>query len=336
MQENNMAVLAEKKLADGRHLRILRFISPQETVPENVIRYLIGSIGFDSYNKYIIPQAYWRSFYRESFEGKLTGITSYLYLAEVNGVFAARLWFAYADHSGFGNFGNVYTESDFRRLGLMSELMKPCMADFDTADAARILCCASGNLFAVQSYLKHGFRLTYGGETGPLERTRRPGDTLFSIENELFQDTRLAAIRDGRPDDQFVTDKFIAHTEPVWFRLHARRGPSEYIPNFQTARLEASLGNGTVQTACNAAGTVTGYASAIVRGGSGILDFTAHERSFPDVPELLKATAEIFHARFDMDLFFYAFPGDTEKIQAIRSAGAELAGKTQQMEIWYL
>ena len=331
-----MAVLAEKKLADGRHLRILRFISPQETVPENVIRYLIGSIGFDSYNKYIIPQAYWRSFYRESFEGKLTGITSYLYLAEVNGVFAARLWFAYADHSGFGNFGNVYTESDFRRLGLMSELMKPCMADFDTADAARILCCASGNLFAVQSYLKHGFRLTYGGETGPLERTRRPGDTLFSIENELFQDTRLAAIRDGRPDDQFVTDKFIAHTEPVWFRLHSRRGPSERIPNFQIARVEASIGNGTVQVACNAAGTVTGYTSAILQGGSGILDFTALEQSFGDVPELLRAAAARFHQLFDAELFFYASPADTEKLKAVRAAGAELAGKTPNMEIWYI
>lgn len=331
-----MAVLAEKKLADGRRLRIHRFISPGETVPEEVIRYLIGSIGFDSYNKYIVPQAYWRSFYRESFDGKLTGITSFLYLAEVEGVFAARLWFAYANASGFGNFGNVYTETQYRKLGLMRELMTPCMADFEAADDARILCCASGNLFAVQSYLKHGFRLTYGGDSGPLERTRRPGDTLFAIEKELYQDIRLASVREGRPDDQFVTDKFIAHTEPVWFRLHARRGAADRIPNYQIARVEASLGNGTVQVACNAAGTVTGYAFAIASGGCGILDFTAHARSFGDVPELLRVTAEKFHREQEMELFFYAFPGDVEKIEAVRNAGAKPVGKTPNMEIWAL
>ncbi len=331
-----MAVLAEKKLADGRALRILRFISPQENVPEEVIRYVIGSIGFDSYNTYLVPQAYWRSFYRESFAGVLTGVTSHLYIAQVEGVCAARLWFAYANNNGFGNFGNVYTEPAYRQLGLMRELMVPCMEDFESAADARILCCASGNKFAVQSYIKHGFRLTYGGDSGPMERTRRPGDTLFAIEKELYQDTRLASIREGRPDDQFVTDKFIAHTEPVWFRLHTRRGPSERIPNFQIARVEASIGNGTVQVASNAAGTVTGYASAIHQGGCGILDFTAHERSFSDVPELLRAAADKFHQLFDADLFFYAFPADTEKLAAVQAAGAKLAGKTTNMEIWYL
>ena len=155
-------------------------------------------------------------------------------------------------------------------------------------------------------------------------------------EKELYKDVRLASIREGRPDDQFITDKFIAHTEPVWFRLNSRRGPSERIPNFQIARVEASIGNGTVQVACNAAGTVTGYASAILQGGSGILDFTAHERSFGDVPELLRSTAARFHQLFDTELFFYASPADTEKRTAIRAAGAELAGKTPNMEIWYI
>lgn len=331
-----MAILAEKKLPDGRSLRILRFISPQDHVPEPIVRYMIGSIGFDSYNRYIVPQAYWRSFYRESFDGKLTGIISHIYIAEVEGTFAARVWFAYAPGNGFGNFGNVYTETEYRQLGLMKELMIPCMADFESAAAARILCCASGNKFAVASYLKHGFRLTYGGDSGPLERTRRPGDTLFSIEKELYQDVQLASIREGRPDDQFITDKFIAHTEPVWFRLNSRRGPSERIPNFQIARVEASIGNGTVQVACNAAGTVTGYASAIFQGGSGILDFTAHERSFGEVPELLRAAAARFHQLFDAELFFYTTPADTEKRTAIRASGAELAGKTPNMEIWYI
>ena len=229
-------VLSEKKMSDGRTLRVLRFVSPGDEVPERVVRYVIGSLGFDSYNEYIQTQAYWRSWYRESFEGRLGGVESRLYLAEVDGVLAARVWFAYAREGGFGNFGNVYTETAYRRLGLLSELMAPCMADFDAARNARILCCGSGNRFAVRTYLKSGFRLTYGGETGFLERTRRPGEDFFSIEREVFADARLASIRPGAPADQFVTDKFIAHTEPVVHGLGARRGPAAAVPDFRTAR----------------------------------------------------------------------------------------------------
>ena len=58
--------LSEKKMADGRTLRVLRFVSPEDEVPERVVRYVIGSLGFDSYNEYIQTQAYWRSWYRES------------------------------------------------------------------------------------------------------------------------------------------------------------------------------------------------------------------------------------------------------------------------------
>ena len=180
-----MPIVSQGNLADGRALRILRFVSPTDDVPEDIVRYVIGSLGFDSYNRYIQAQAYWRSWYRKSFDGLLEGVASHLYVAEVEGEFAARLWFAYSRENGLGNFGNVYTEPRFRRLGLMNELLGPCMTDFDAAQDARILCCASGNRFAVASYLKHGFRLPFGGETGRLERTRRPGEDFFSIGREL-------------------------------------------------------------------------------------------------------------------------------------------------------
>ena len=331
-----MPVLAEKTMADGRKLRILRFVSPGDDVPEHIVRDLIGSLGFDSYNRYIQAQAYWRSFYREAFEGKLADVANHLYFAEVDGVPAARVWFAYSRKSGFGNFGNVYTETAYRRLGLMSELMIPCVADFEAAADARILCCASGNKFAIASYLKHGFRLTYGGETGPLERTRRPGENFFSIEKEVFADTRLASIRPGEPADQFITDKFIAHTEPVWNRLGVRRGPASAVPDYRIARIEAEIGNGTVRVACNAAGTVTGYAFGLANGGAGVLDFTAHAASFADLPALIRDTARDFHAMQDMELFFYAFPEDAEKIAAVRGAGGKRIGRTSHMEIYSL
>ena len=323
-------------LPDGRTVRILRFISPDDNVPEDVVRYVIGSLGFDSYNKYILAQAYWRSWYRESFEGLLEGVASHLYIAEVDGEYAARLWFAYSRENGLGNFGNVYTEPRFRRLGLMGRLMVPCMGDFNAATDARIICCASGNKFAVASYVKHGFLVIHGGETGPLACTRRPGEDFFSIERDLFADVALATIRPGRPADQFVTDKLITYTEPVWRRLGVRRGPATAVPEFRVARIEAEIGNGVVNVACNVAGTVTGHAFALASGGAGLLDFTAHAASLPGVPELLRETAAGFHRAHDMELFFYAFPDDAEKIAAVRAAGGQPVGQTPGMEIFSL
>ncbi len=328
--------LDERKMADGRTLRILRYVSPGDEVPEPVIRYMVGSLGYDSYKVYIQPQAYWRSWYRESFDGLLEGVASHLYLAEVEGEFAARLWFAYSRTSGFGNFGNVFTEPRFRRLGLMDALMEPCMADFETARDARILCCGTGSRFVAAAYRRHGFRLTYGGEFGPMARTRRPGEDFHSIEREVFSDARLASIRPGRPDDQFVTDKFIAHTEPVLNRLGVRRGPAAAVPDFMTARIEAEVGDGALFVACNAAGTVTGHAFALVSGGVGLLDFTAHAASFSDMPDLIRATAHAFHGRHDMELLFYAFPDDAEKNAAVLAAGGRRLALANRLEIYSL
>ena len=328
--------LDERKMADGRTLRILRYVSPGDEVPEPVVRYVAGSLGFDSYNAGIRPQAYWRCWYRESFDGLLDGVASHLYVAEVDGEFAARLWFAYSRASGFANFGNVFTEPGFRRLGLMEALLAPCMADFEAARDARILCCGTGSRFVAEAYRRHGFRLTYGGEFGPMARTRRPGEDFRSIEREAFADARLASIRPGRPDDQFVTDKFIAHTAPVLDRLGVRRGPAAAVPDFMTARIEAEAGGGALLVACNAAGTVTGHAFALASGGAGLLDFTAHAASFPDVPELIRATARAFHGRHDMDLLFHAFPGDAEKTAAVLAAGGRRLAHASRLEIYSL
>ena len=106
------------------------------------------------------------------------------------------------------------------------------------------------------------------------------------------------------------------------------------MPEFRVARIEAEIGNGVVNVACNAAGTVTGYCFALASGGAGLLDFTAHAASLPDVPELIRATAEPFHRDRDMELLFHAFPQDAEKIAAVKSAGGRRIGGTSRVEIY--
>ena len=81
---------------------------------------------------------------------------------------------------------------------------------------------------------------------------------------------------------------------------------------------------------------MTGHCFALASGGVGLLDFTAHAASFPDVPELIRTTAEAFHRAYDMELFFYAFPSDAEKTAAVLSAGGRRIAQTKHMEIYSL
>ena len=66
-----MELLKETSMADGRSLRIYRQITPdKEPVPERLIRYMISSIGFDSYRKFVHDQNYWRLYYRAALTEK--------------------------------------------------------------------------------------------------------------------------------------------------------------------------------------------------------------------------------------------------------------------------
>ena len=125
MNDSALELLEESILFTGEQLKVYRLITPSEkVVPKRVIQYMIASLGYDEYRKYVNDQNYWRLYYRTAFENK--GAVDHLYLAEVNGEFAARVWFAYSRKSGFGNFGNVCTETEHRKKGLMSILMKHC------------------------------------------------------------------------------------------------------------------------------------------------------------------------------------------------------------------
>ena len=146
-----MDILEKGKLPDGRNYEVIRVVTPDPEVPEELVRYFIASLGFDYYRKYVQDQTYWRLYYRESLAGTLAPeVVDHHYVLRVEGVYAGRIWFGFNTRTGHGNFGNVYTEPDFRRQGVMGILMKHCMEGFRSSSAIQ-LCCASGSVFAVQS-----------------------------------------------------------------------------------------------------------------------------------------------------------------------------------------
>lgn len=292
-----MELLKESALADGRALRIYRQITPDAAgVPERLIRYMMGSIGFDSYRKFVHDQNYWRLYYRTAFDGE--GAVDHLYLAEVEGTFAARVWFAYSPISGFGNFGNVFTEPEFRRLGLMSQLLPYCIRDFMDSPA-KLLCCGTGNAYAAASYRKVGFQMTYGGETGMMHLIDpKYGNHFADLEKLCFDGSKIKCVRPGTPGDQFDCDKFLVHTAAMRGKAGGSAGPDAYISEYRVVWQDHKIGNAVTAVAENGKGTVCAYAYAVKAFGRNCLNFKVHPDNTGEIKELLEFTAAEFRKLF--------------------------------------
>ena len=319
-----MEILEKGALADGRNYEVLRIVTPDPEVPEEIVRYFIASFGFDTWRRAVWDRACWRLYFRESLAGHLApGVIDHYYVLRVEGVFAGRLWFAWNTRTGRGNFGHVYTEPAFRRRGVMNVLMKHCMKDFQESPAQQ-LCCASGNKFAVQSYLKHGFKLIYGGETGPL--CLRKKGTFQEAEAEAFPGHEKCTVREGTIGDQFECDKFLAVTA-AWKNFAQRSfGLAAAMADYRTAWQEKLSGLGAVNVLCTPSGAVCAYAFALKLCSEDILEFRIHPEYPEHLPELLKRTAADYGKLFP-GAPVCAVPETAElKIDALRRAGARPAG----------
>ena len=311
-----MKVMVEKTLQTGEHLRILRFVTPEE-IPERVIRYWIASLRFDTYRLYVSSISYWRLYFREVFAGNFASETvDHIYIAEVNGEYAARMWFAYSKKTLHGNFGHVFTEPAFRKRGLMSELLKVCIADF-YASPAKMLCCASGNEGAVRAYVSSGFELIYGGTTGPLALLKK-GTFEEEMSRCFEKGGKPCIIREGTIGDQFDCDKNLVYSRNVYCgKRNFRRGIARLIPDFCTAYQGVLSGNGKVFVAENAQGAIIGYAFALNFYGNGVLDFTWNGDYASEIPALLKKTLE----SVDFPVILALDPEDREKTDLANAAG---------------
>lgn len=318
-------VLSTGKLADGREVKVIRIITPDLEVSDKIKRYFMGSFSYQNYRQYANDQMYWRLYYREALDGHTSDyVEDRHYLAEVEGTFAARIWFAYGKKRGRGNFGNVYTEPEYRQLGLMNMLMKPCMEDFH-ACTAKMLCCASGNQYAVASYVKNGFKLIYGGTSGPLCLGKVD---FFEEEDRSYPGGEPLTVRAGQPDDQFDCDKFLFYTRAMYgHKRNKRVGLAASVTDYRKAFQECLSDNGVINVADTPSGNVAGYAFAINTFGDAVLDFTVHFGYMEQAPELLRRTAEDYKAKYGSEPLVFIAGTDIEREALVRAAGFKEVSK---------
>lgn len=306
-------------------LKIWRIITPDAAVPARVVRYLMGSLGFDTYRTAVQDHAYWRLYYREALAGhSVPEVIDHLYLAESEGQFAARLWFAYSTRTGRGNFGNVFTEPEFRRRGLMNTLLQYCVEDFH-ASPARMLCCSSGNKYAVKSYCRQGFKLIFAGETGPLCLSK---SDFYREAAEAYSSLGSLTLRQGVLADQFECDKFLFYLPEMYGQEHNRRtGPAARISDYRIAFQEMLSGNAVLKVAETGRGDIAGYAFAVREYNQNSMDFVVHPKTDnTGVAELLRSTAAEFFRQFQCQPLLFAKAGLPAREALAQAAGMVCIG----------
>lgn len=313
-----MDLLLETTQPDGAQVKIFRLTPPEEDA--SVIRrmgdYLFHSLGSDNYRQEAIDINAWRLYSLDSLAGQYSSeIVDHFYFAMVDGIPAARLWFGFSRKTGHGNFGNVLTEPEWRRRGLMDQLLDCFSQDF-AAEPATFLCCGSGTPYAIRSYRRHGFRMLYGGESGLMCLGK--GD-FFKEAARCYPGPGAVTLRPGTIADQFECDRFLACI-PVMQNLPGP-GADSGIHNYRTAFQESLSGRACVMVAENGTGSAAGYAFAAVTPCGDRLDLFLHPDYLPAGAELLRQTAAEFQSRFGRTPLLAAAPEDATRQQLARAAG---------------
>ena len=314
-----MEILDEKKLDSGETLRVLHWCPP-EKAPEKYIDFILASFGTSAPHRYLYSNNGWRAYFSDAMNGGyFPEVVDHWFFAEVDGECAGRIWFGYSSASLRGNFGNVLTVPKYQCRGIMTELMKHCMAEIRHSPA-NMLCCIAAKWIA-PVYLKNGFQLIHGGESGPLCFIKE--GTFQSEAKQAFSGSRIMEIRPGRIGDQFDCDKFLIYTPELWVRnCPIQVGPAAVVSDFRLALQESFAKNAVVYVALNERNVCCGYAFAIMLpSGFPVLDFIVHPAYLEDAAGLIRATATAFQEQFGTLPLYYGLSADSGKLAAARQSG---------------
>ena len=297
-------------LSRSGNVELFRLVSDSTGAPEDLKRYISASIGYDTYLKYAISQNYWRLYCRESLEGHLADeICDRYFLAKVNGQYAARMWYGWNKRTGRGNFGNVFTEPEFRHQGLMNLLLPELGRDFQRTSIRMMCCIARKDLGPI--YNRIGLRYLYG-ESGVMCASK---DHSFAEEERAaYSDLSRLNIRPGRSGDQFDCDKFLVYTSKIYGNpLQYRIGPAAIIEDYRCAFMEKLSGNAVVNVLETGKGDPAGYAFAVWKFPQAVMDFTIHPDAMKSEEscELLRKTSNA--AGFRIRWIFLSFSKKTKQ-----------------------
>lgn len=284
------SVMAEKKLATGELARVVLIVPPEE----------------DGLRGMYEVSAEWRHYYnRAMIEGHDQFIEDRVFIAEVDDVPAARLWYGWSKRSFRGNFGNIFTNYAHRKRGLLNFLLECFKEDFDASPAQMLCCHASG--WRIPVYEKFGLNVLHGNKESDAMGIVKPElGSCKLLLNRLYADCTVAKLRDGDCGDQFDCDKCLAYTDAMWGHARPFVFAGDQNGDYMTSLNRVLEKKGVIAVAENAAGAIVGYAAVIVNPSwtAAFLNWRIHPNvNRKDVVSMVKYTVEKYRAAFQLPLY---------------------------------
>ncbi len=307
-------VIAEKKLATGEQARVVLIVPPEEDGLRGM--YAVGTEWKHYYNRAMIV-------------GHDQFIEDRVFIAEVGGVPAARLWYGWSKRTLRGNFGNIFTNYTHRRRGLLNFLLECFKKDFD-ASPAQMLCCHASE-WRITVYEKYGLQTLHGNAVSDAMGIVKPelGSCKLYMDR-LYADCGVAKLRDGDCGDQFDCDKCLVYTDAMWWGARPFVFAGDQNRDYMTSLNRVLEKKGVIAVAENTAGAIVGYAAAIVNPSctAAFLNWRNHPNvSRQDVVSLLKYTVEKYRAAFQLPVYAALPLSAGEAVAEAQEAG--LAMKTE-------
>lgn len=252
-----MTKIETRRLRDGATLEITSASQPfgGDAVPE----------WFPRAFQFEIPRC-WQLYYDEVFSDRTPGVRNFLYVGRVDGVPCCRMWFGYKLETGAGNFGNVFTIQEFRRRGIMREILTVCIRDFFASGA--LFCSCDAAAAAAPAYERAGFKRIFGPDKPPMALVRNGVASFAAVAEEAYRDVSGGTIRDGNLADRFDCDKLLRYATEVYRKIDPAGKATSYLSLWEEY---VRPGRAKVKVLVAKSGFCAGYAYSLDGEPGGLL-----------------------------------------------------------------
>jgi GNAT superfamily N-acetyltransferase len=255
--------LREVALKSGERMTIKLVTPPAEEYLEKLLRFLEHK-----------PDAIRRNI-KQRLQGHYAKYcVDKFFVGEIEGKIVGQVWYGYSNSgTGIANFGEVYTEPEYRRRGISRELMKVFINDFWNSPAVAALCTAGD--MAAGMYMQFGFQTVVPGTSyGPMILIRKGlAENFAEFEKEYYKPGSAVSVVPGTMKHRHDIDTLLRYSTILrrrrenWAsisgsgaRLAGRVGPAYGVPNYMEACFMAEDGKGQVFVAVTDQGNVVGWA----------------------------------------------------------------------------
>lgn len=225
------------------------------------------------------------------------------FTGEIRGRLAAQVWYGYGrGGAGIGNFGHTYTVPEFRRRGIMKELLRFLLEDFANSDAIALLC--TGEAPASAYYQKIGFEFVADGPRAghdPMALIKKDHAADFrELDERYFAAGSEVIVRPGTIRERHDCDRMMDFS-PSLGRIKQRWGrtfAAACVPTYIEALYRAEDGRGLLTVCETASRSIVGYGFAVNIGSPldrriSVFDFLVHPNYFAEIDRLVSETASL-------------------------------------------